>query len=111
MTIKNPEEWRYVERLLEQSLPKTIPVPDVEPGTVKPSGFRMPTAKIGDHPYYVKRNPNWMLPVYVKQPWSSGQPQATITVIRSVYLDFKNLNVDTFWTMILMIYFWNIYLI
>ena len=75
-----------MERLLEQSLPKTIPVPNVEPGRVKPSGFRMPTAKVGDHPYYVKRNPNWMLPVYVNQPWSLGQPQATITVIRSVYL-------------------------
>ena len=80
--VQDPEEWNYVERLLDQSRPKTIPVPEVEPGKVLPSGFTMPTAKRGDHPYFVKRNPNWMLPVYVKQPWFRGQPHATITTIR-----------------------------
>ena len=80
--VQDPEEWKYVERLLDQSRPKTIPVPEVEPGKVLPSGFTMPTAKRGDSPYFVKRNPNWMLPVYVKQPWYRGQPHATITTIR-----------------------------
>ena len=80
--IQDTEEWKYVERLLDQSQPKTIPIPEVEPGKMMPSGFTMPTAKRGDNPYFVKRNPNWMLPVYVKQPWFQGQPHATITTIR-----------------------------
>ena len=82
--IQDPDDWKYVERLLAQSLPKTIPVPSHEPGSVLPSGFRMPTAKMGDFEYFVKRNPNWMLPVYVSQKWHKGNPQATITSIKSV---------------------------
>ena len=86
-----------MERLLDQSRPKTIPVPEVEAGKVLPSGFTMPTAKRGDNPYFVKRNPNWMLPVYVKQPWYRGQPHATITTIRlASYLVLQSLSYNSF---------------
>eukprot|EP00091_Calanus_sinicus_P007384 TRINITY_DN18414_c0_g1_i1.p1 TRINITY_DN18414_c0_g1~~TRINITY_DN18414_c0_g1_i1.p1 ORF type:complete len:101 (-),score=35.66 TRINITY_DN18414_c0_g1_i1:95-397(-) len=32
----------------------------------------MPTAKPGDYPYFVKRAPSWMLPVYVRQASGRG---------------------------------------
>jgi len=81
---QNPEEWKYVERLISQAKPKSTPVPEVHDSTPASSGFVMPTAKHGDYPYHVKRAPSWMLPVYVSQPIKNGQPQSTITVIRRV---------------------------
>ena len=68
--FQNPEEWKYVERLISQAKPRSTPVPEVrtcdnrdnsdnvEPQvadhTPTSSGFVMPTAKPGDHPYHVK---------------------------------------------------------
>ena len=57
--------------------------PNSEP-VLRVEAHRMPTAKMGDFEYFVKRNPNWMLPVYVSQKWHKGNPQATITSIKSV---------------------------
>lgn len=56
------EEWKYVERLFP---PKAIPKPTAAPGEVMPSGWVAPSAKPGDHPYFVRRNPSHQLPVYL----------------------------------------------
>ena len=92
--FQDPKEWSYVERLIDQSKPKSIPVPQVAPGQETPSGFKMPTAKPGDYPYHVRRATSWMLPVYVSQPWRDGQPSATITTIRKVEGDVDALRKD-----------------
>ena len=68
---------------LDLSPSLTLIFPQVPDTASTASGFVMPTAKPGDHPYHVKRAPSWMLPVYVSQPIKNGQPQSTITVIRS----------------------------
>ncbi|XP_068250465.1 large ribosomal subunit protein mL49 [Palaemon carinicauda] len=56
------EEWPYVERVLPLT---KIPAYNAKPGEVMPSGWRAPSAKPGDYPYFVNRNANHMLPVYV----------------------------------------------
>ncbi|XP_045106880.1 39S ribosomal protein L49, mitochondrial-like [Portunus trituberculatus] len=55
-------EWHYVERLFPQ---KSIPKPTVSPGEVTPSGWVAPSAKPGDHPYFIRRSQSHMLPVYL----------------------------------------------
>ncbi|KAK8392805.1 hypothetical protein O3P69_014918 [Scylla paramamosain] len=55
-------EWHYVERLFPL---KSIPKPTVAPGEVTPSGWVAPSAKPGDHPYFVRRSPSHMIPVYL----------------------------------------------
>jgi len=59
ITEEDNEEWRHVEALLPNKLVPPVPVKDEYP-----SGFRPPTAKPGDYPYYVSRTANHMLPVY-----------------------------------------------
>ncbi|XP_076290717.1 mitochondrial ribosomal protein L49 [Lasioglossum baleicum] len=59
---RDPKEWEYVERLLR---PKVIPVPELE-NREYASGWKPPTAKPGDYPYYVQRSKNFMLPVYLR---------------------------------------------
>jgi len=88
---KDPTEWSFVERLISQTKPKTVPVPKVSAGEETPSGFQMPSAKPGDHPYHVRRTASWMLPVYVDQPWRNGQPAAVRTTIRKVEGDVSAL--------------------
>lgn len=56
--LKNPPEWKYVERILRKPL---VPVP--EPKSEYPSGWQ-PQTNI-DHPYYVARTKNHMIPVYM----------------------------------------------
>merc|ERR1719486_1881655 len=51
---QNPEQWKYVERLIAQAKPKSTPVPEVADSAPASSGFVMPTAKHGDYPYHVK---------------------------------------------------------
>ena len=83
-----------MERLISLSAPKPVPVPKLAPGQETPSGFVMPTAKPGYHPYHVRRASSWLLPVYVSQPWRNGQPSATITTIRKVEGDVEALRQD-----------------
>ncbi|KZC14481.1 PREDICTED: probable 39S ribosomal protein L49, mitochondrial [Dufourea novaeangliae] len=58
----DPQEWEYVERLLR---PQIIPKPPLE-NQEYPSGWKPPTAKPGDYPYYINRTRNYMQPVYLK---------------------------------------------
>ncbi|XP_075234042.1 mitochondrial ribosomal protein L49 [Lycorma delicatula] len=59
--IKNPDEWKYVERLLPISL---IPEPPLKENY--PSGWKPATAKAEDYPYFVERTKNHLVPVYLK---------------------------------------------
>jgi len=56
---RDPEEWKAVEALLPQEI-----IPPVPEKTEYPSGFVKPTARPGDHPYFVHRTHMHMLPVY-----------------------------------------------
>lgn len=56
----DPEEWKYVERLLP---PRTVPQPI--PRTEYPSGWKPPNDEIPKLPYFVSRSKNHMLPVYL----------------------------------------------
>ena len=47
---RDPEEWKAVEALLPPEL-----IPTVPDKAEYPSGFVRPTAKPGDHPYFVHR--------------------------------------------------------
>lgn len=56
--IKNPPEWKYVERLLIKPQ-----VPEPQPKTEYPSGWQPQTNL--DNQYYVARTKNHMVPVYL----------------------------------------------
>ncbi|XP_043252386.1 probable 39S ribosomal protein L49, mitochondrial [Colletes gigas] len=58
---QDPEEWEYVERILK---PKLVPEPPLQ-DTNLPSGWKPPTSKPGDHPYYIHRTKSYMQPVYL----------------------------------------------
>ncbi|XP_063229363.1 large ribosomal subunit protein mL49 [Bacillus rossius redtenbacheri] len=57
---KSPDEWKYVERLLPL---KTVPKP--KPKTEYPSGWKPQSEAAKDLPYFIKRNKNHMVPVYL----------------------------------------------
>lgn len=59
--IKNPPEWKYVERILP---PKTVPTPTTK--DEYPSGWTPQKAEAFQHPYFVTRTRNFMLPVYLR---------------------------------------------
>ncbi|KAJ6633240.1 putative 39S ribosomal protein L49, mitochondrial [Pseudolycoriella hygida] len=56
--LKNPPEWKYVERILRKPL-----VPEPQPKSEYPSGWRPQTNL--NHPYFVARTKNYMIPVYM----------------------------------------------
>ncbi|XP_032679892.1 probable 39S ribosomal protein L49, mitochondrial [Odontomachus brunneus] len=59
---KDPNEWKYVERLLPY---KTIPKPPT--GNIElPSGWKPQLASPTDYPYFINRSRNYMFPVYLK---------------------------------------------
>ncbi|XP_031626672.1 probable 39S ribosomal protein L49, mitochondrial [Contarinia nasturtii] len=58
--LKNPPEWKYVEQIL----PK-LTVPSVTPKAEYPSGWVPQHPDGHSHPYFVRRNRNHMVPVYL----------------------------------------------
>ncbi|XP_076648173.1 mitochondrial ribosomal protein L49 [Halictus rubicundus] len=70
---RDPKEWEYVERLLK---PKIIPEPQFE-NKEYPSGWKPPTAKPEDYPYYIRRSRNFMQPVYL-HTYNRGMRRLTI---------------------------------
>merc|ERR1719423_107517 len=93
-STKDTSDWKHVERLVEQCRPKHIPVPK---GTeVKPSGFFLPRTKPGDLPYFVRRAPSWLYPVYVQDHLQQrgGYPGTTVTMIKKVEGDVFELKKD-----------------
>ena len=89
-TSTDPTEWAMVERYMMQCEPKQIPVPKNRECS---SGFVMPTTKPGDYPYFVKRAPSWLFPVYVYQADQGGRTPV-ITTIRRVEGNVEKLRED-----------------
>ena len=90
ITSEDPAEWAMVERYLMQNKARQVPVPKVKENS---SGFVMPTAKPGDYPYYVKRAPSWMFPVYVHQAGPGGV-HPVLTSVKRVEGDVARLRED-----------------
>lgn len=59
--IKNPPEWKYVERVLRR---KIIPVPESK--AEYPSGWTPQQPTAFQQPYFVTRTRNYMVPVYLR---------------------------------------------
>lgn len=59
--IKNPPEWKYVERILPKST-----VPSVVPKEKYTSGWVPQKPDALKHPYFIKRNKNHMIPIYLE---------------------------------------------
>eukprot|EP00088_Acartia_fossae_P009665 TRINITY_DN1471_c0_g1_i2.p1 TRINITY_DN1471_c0_g1~~TRINITY_DN1471_c0_g1_i2.p1 ORF type:complete len:215 (-),score=29.59 TRINITY_DN1471_c0_g1_i2:28-672(-) len=93
---QNAEEWKHVQHLVDLASPTFIPVPE-KSDEVKPSGFYYPSAKPGDYPYYVRRAPSWLFPVYVgdyaKQN-KKDKRKFVVTTIRRVDGDIFALRKD-----------------
>lgn len=60
--VKNPPEWKYVERLLSNAV--TVPVPS--PKAEYPSGWKPQTIDPSQARYMIHRNKNHMMPIYLK---------------------------------------------
>ncbi|KAI8115409.1 putative 39S ribosomal protein L49, mitochondrial [Lucilia cuprina] len=77
--LKNPPEWKYVERLL----PKKV-VPKIEPKAEYPSGWKPPSVglhNIDKVEYFVARSRNHMIPVYLEVTYRG---QRRVTVVKHV---------------------------
>ncbi|XP_014476018.1 PREDICTED: probable 39S ribosomal protein L49, mitochondrial [Dinoponera quadriceps] len=84
---KDPNEWKYVERLLPY---KTIPKPPT--GDVKlPSGWKPPRASPTDYPYFIERSPSYQYPVYLKRKYNG---MLKITTVRRIQGDIWALERD-----------------
>lgn len=83
--FKNPPEWKYVERILAKPL-----VPEPQPKSEYPSGWRPPANKV-DLPYYVARTKNHMVPVYLSTYFRG---ERRITKLRKIQGDIWLLEED-----------------
>jgi len=96
VATQNPEEWKYVDRLVEAAKSKTVPVPKLD--SVAASGFLMPLAKPKDYTYFVRRTLNHMLPVYVSKLAvdnnGASDKGITITSVKKVEGDVFKLRED-----------------
>lgn len=84
--VRNPPEWKYVERLLAKKV-----VPQIEPKAEYFSGWKPPS--IGLHnvdkfAYYVARSKNHMIPVYLEITFRG---QRRVTVVKHVQGDIWQL--------------------
>lgn len=59
--LKNPPEWKYVERILPKST-----VPSVAPKECYSSGWTPQQPNAFKQPYFIKRSKNHMVPVYLQ---------------------------------------------
>ncbi|XP_050072005.1 probable 39S ribosomal protein L49, mitochondrial [Anopheles maculipalpis] len=83
--VRNPPEWKYVERLLA---PRTVPKPT--PKESYPSGWK-PASPQPNLKYVVLRTKNHMLPVYLRRAFRG---QRRITAIRHVEGDIWQLEAE-----------------
>jgi len=90
---QDPAEWSSVQNIIDACAPKLIPVPNTD--GVQPSGFFVPTAKHGDYPYFVRRAPSWLYPVYVEiRDLHKNPAGTTVTVIKKVEGNIFRLKTD-----------------
>ncbi|CAD7087126.1 unnamed protein product [Hermetia illucens] len=86
--VRNPPEWKYVERLLR---PQTVPIPPKKVETL-PSGWKpQRTYDPKSDKYFVRRTKNHMVPVYLMKTYR-GMRQ--VTLIRYVLGDIWALEKD-----------------
>ncbi|XP_055609234.1 probable 39S ribosomal protein L49, mitochondrial [Uranotaenia lowii] len=83
--VKNPSEWRFVERLIA---PRVVPVPLEQ--KEYPSGWKPPSPK-PDLKYHVNRTKNFMLPVYLKRTFRG---QRILTAVRRIEGDIWQLEAE-----------------
>ncbi|XP_073828639.1 mitochondrial ribosomal protein L49 [Musca autumnalis] len=77
--LKNPPEWKYVERLL----PKPV-IPKVAEKSEYPSGWKPQSVGLKDMDkleYYVARSRNHMVPVYLE---TTFRGQRRVTIVKRV---------------------------
>lgn len=58
--VKNPPEWKYVERVLP---PKTVPIPSQK--SEYPSGWTPQSPDVLNETYFIRRSREHMVPVYL----------------------------------------------
>jgi large subunit ribosomal protein L49 len=83
---KNPEEWKFVERLLP---PKYVPEPSVK--EFYPSGWRPMEASSLKLPFFVKRSRNHMPPIYLEIQFRGTR---RFTVLKNIQGDIQALHED-----------------
>lgn len=84
---KDPNEWKYIERLLRYKVVPKPPTEDVE----LPSGYKPARASPMDYSYFIERNRNHMLPVHLN---ISGDGQKKITKVGKIQGDIRALDRD-----------------
>lgn len=82
--LKNPPEWKYVERILPKP---TVPVP--APKAVYSSGWKPQNDNALKYAYFIQRTRNHMLPIYLKINFRGLRKQ---TVIKNISGDIWKLN-------------------
>ncbi|XP_020292020.1 probable 39S ribosomal protein L49, mitochondrial isoform X1 [Pseudomyrmex gracilis] len=84
----DPNEWKYVERLLRY---KIIPKPPSTTDVELPSGYKPAQALPKDTPYFVERTKNYMQPVYLQV---NLRKVKRVTKIRKIQGDIWKLDQD-----------------
>lgn len=82
--VKNPEEWKYVERLLPFAT-----IPNIVPKESYPSGWVPPNEKAVEHPFFIQRTKNHELPIYLRITYRGIRK---ISMIRKIEGDIWLLN-------------------
>uniref|UniRef100_A0A1B6D1U2 Large ribosomal subunit protein mL49 n=2 Tax=Clastoptera arizonana TaxID=38151 RepID=A0A1B6D1U2_9HEMI len=82
---ENPEEWKFVERLLPQ---KMIPTPILK--DKYPSGWCPQIANPEKQEYYVERTRNHMMPVYLDISFRGQRRITYVSKIEGDIWDFNN---------------------
>lgn len=82
----NPEEWKYVERILP---PQTVPQPVKKDSY--PSGWKPQGENFRDYKYFVERTKNHMIPVYLKIEMRNTRRQ---TFVRRIHGDIFALEAE-----------------
>lgn len=84
--IKNPVEWKFVEKLLSKQI--------VPPATIKPeypSGWRPQTIDVRSNDYFIARTKNHMIPIYLQVTFRGTR---RITIIKRIQGDIWNLEIE-----------------
>lgn len=82
--VKNPPEWKFVERLLPLQT-----VPKIKEKSSYPSGYLPSKPEAADHPYFITRTRNHMLPIYLNLTFRG---QRRISLIKKIDGDIWQLN-------------------
>lgn len=82
---RSPEDWKYVERLLA---PRVVPNPGQKESY--PSNWKPPSDAARNEPYFVPRNRNHMIPVYLNSSHRGMRKITEITKIQGDIFQLEN---------------------